>query len=125
MARLSAAAADPTGIPEVRGLHKAICDAGRAELRAVLAQGMKAGALKADLNLDMATRLVSTVIGPGLTEVVLDELGADLHQVLASDSLRGGLGPKRRQRLARQTVDFLRAGLGGKDGSPRKGRSSS
>src|SRR3954451_10467630 len=27
-ARLSAAAADPTGIPEVRGLHQAICEAG-------------------------------------------------------------------------------------------------
>jgi AcrR family transcriptional regulator len=113
LARLSAAAADPTGIAEVRGLHKAICDAGLAELRATLAHGVKSGALKAGLDLDMATRLVATIIGPGLTDVVLHELGADLPQVLASDSLRSQLGPKRRKRLARETVLFIRSGLGG------------
>jgi AcrR family transcriptional regulator len=41
LARLTAAAADPTGIPEVRGLHRAICEAGLVELRAVLVQGVK------------------------------------------------------------------------------------
>jgi AcrR family transcriptional regulator len=112
LARLSAAAADPSGMAEVRGLHQAICDSGLAELRAVLEQGMKSGALKGALNLDTATRLVATIIGPGLTDVVLAELGAELHEVLASDSLRGRLGPRRRQRLARETVDFIRTGLG-------------
>jgi AcrR family transcriptional regulator len=112
LARLSAAAADPTAIVEVRGLHKAICEAGLVELRAVLEQGLKSGAIKADLNLDVATRLVATIIGPGLTEVVLHELGAELHEVLASDSLRTRLGPKRRQRLAHQTVLFIRTGVG-------------
>src|SRR5688572_20219346 len=36
LARLSAAAADPTADVEVRGLHRAICEAGVAELRALL-----------------------------------------------------------------------------------------
>jgi AcrR family transcriptional regulator len=124
LARLSAAAADPTGIAEVRGLHKAICDAGLVELRAVLQQGRKSGALKADLNLDMATRFVATIIGPGLTDVVLAELGAELHEVLASDSLRRRLGPDRRRRLAREAVDFIRAGLGTANG-PRRRRGGS
>jgi AcrR family transcriptional regulator len=112
MARLSAAAADPTGIPEVRGLHQAICEAGLAELRQVLEHGKRSGAIRADLDLDVATRLVSTIIGPGLTDVVLAELGAELHEVLASDSLRRKLGHKRRQRLAGQAVNFIRGGLG-------------
>jgi AcrR family transcriptional regulator len=112
LARLSAAAADPTGIAEVRGLHRAICEAGRAELRAVLEQGVKSGALRPGLNLDMATHLVSTIIGPGLTDVVLDELEAELHHVLASQALLRRLGPARRRRLARQTVEFIRTGLG-------------
>jgi AcrR family transcriptional regulator len=120
LARLSAAAADPTGIPDVRGLHAAICEAGLAELRAVLEQGMKSGAIKAGLDLAMATRLVATIIGPGLTDVVLHELGAELHQVLASDSLRARLGPKRRQRLARETVDFIRTGFGAANDRPPK-----
>jgi AcrR family transcriptional regulator len=112
MARLSAAAADPTAIPEVRGLHRAICDAGLVELRALLAEGQRRGAITADVDLQVVTHFVSTIIGPGLTEVVLAELGAELHQVLASDSLRRRLGPQRRRRLARDTVSFIRAGVG-------------
>jgi AcrR family transcriptional regulator len=111
LARLSAAAADPTANVEVRGLHKAICEAGLVELRAVLEEGAASGALVAP-DLNMATRLVSTIIGPGLTDVVLQELGAELHEVLASDSLRKQLGPKRRRRLAHQAVLFIRSGLG-------------
>jgi AcrR family transcriptional regulator len=112
LARLSAAAADPTAIIEVRGLHKAICEAGLVELRTLLEEGVASGALKSELSLDVATRLVSTIIGPGLTDVVLNELGAELHEVLASDALRMKLDQKRRRRLARQTVLFIRGGLG-------------
>ncbi|MFO0580549.1 MAG: TetR/AcrR family transcriptional regulator [Polyangia bacterium] len=111
LARLSAAAADPTAQPEVRGLHKAICDAGRDELRALLQHGAATGALRADVDLDAATHLVSAIIGPGLLELVLHELGAELHEVLASDSLRRRLGPKRRGRLAHEAVRFIRSGL--------------
>jgi AcrR family transcriptional regulator len=124
LARLSAAAADPTAIAEVRGLHKAICDAGLVELRGLLADGQRRGAIARGADLDVVTRLVSTIIGPGLTDVVLSELGAELHQVLASDSLRGRLGPRRRQRLARETVRFIRAGVGAGAAAPRPRRLS-
>jgi AcrR family transcriptional regulator len=111
LARLSAAAADPAATPEVRGLHKAICDAGLDELRALLAAGIASGDVRTR-DLDLATRLVATVIGPGLQDVVLHELGAELHEVLASDSLRKRLGPKKRQALAHKAIEFLRSGLG-------------
>ncbi|XXF74923.1 TetR/AcrR family transcriptional regulator [Myxococcaceae bacterium GXIMD 01537] len=111
LARLSAAAADPSANAEVRGLHKAICEAGLGELRALLDEGARSGALHAP-DLDVATQLVATLIGPGLTALVLQELGAELHEVLASDALRKRLGPKRRRGLAHQTVLFIRRGLG-------------
>lgn len=117
LARLSAAAATPTAVAEVRGLYKAICEAGIVELRAVLEEGARSGALHAT-DLDIATRFVATVIGPGLTDVVLQELGAELHEVLASDSLRKRLNLKRRRALAREAVLFIRNGLG----SERKSR---
>ncbi|MDC3955311.1 TetR/AcrR family transcriptional regulator [Polyangium jinanense] len=119
LARLSAAAADPTANPEVRGLHKAICEAGIQELRAVLEAGADSGALHAP-DLDVATRFVATIIGPGLTDVVLKELGAELHEVLASDSLRKRLGPKRRRALAQKAVHFIRKGLGSE--KPQRGK---
>jgi AcrR family transcriptional regulator len=112
LARLTAAAADPGATPEVRGLHKAICEAGLGELRDVLSQGIASGAIAKTVDLEVATRLVATVIGPGLTDVVLAELDAELHEVLASDSLRKRLGPARRRRLAREAVNFIRGGLG-------------
>jgi AcrR family transcriptional regulator len=113
LARLTAAAADPASSEEVRGLHKAICEAGIDELRELLSRGMACGAIASpDLQLDVATRLVAAIVGPGLTEVVLQELGAELHEVLASDSLRKRLGPTRRRRLAHQAVLLIRSGLG-------------
>src|ERR1700722_11176520 len=86
LARLPAAAADPTAVAEVRGLHLAICQAGIVELRALLEAGAKAGMIAREVDLDIATGLVSTIIGPGLTDLVLRELGAELHEVLASPS---------------------------------------
>jgi AcrR family transcriptional regulator len=111
LARLSAAAADPSALPEVRGLHQAICDAGLEEWRTLLAEGVAAGEISRDVDLDVATRLVAAVIGPGLTDVILRELEAPLHAILASDSLRGALGARRRRRLANQAVALLRGGL--------------
>jgi AcrR family transcriptional regulator len=123
LARLSAAAADPTASEDVRGLHKAICEAGLGELRATLEQGIESGAIQSpDLNLDVATRLVAAIVGPGLTDVVLKELGAELHEVLASDSLRKRLGPVRRRRLAHQAVLLIRSGLGASPKKPRHGK---
>jgi AcrR family transcriptional regulator len=112
LARLSAAAADPSANSDVRGLHKAICEAGNEALRARLQHGIESGAIQnPGLDLDVATRLVAAIVGPGLTDVVLHELGAELHDVLASDSLRKRLGPARRRRLARQAVLLIRSGL--------------
>jgi AcrR family transcriptional regulator len=113
LARLTAAAADPTASPEVRGLHRAICEAGIDEYRALLKQGVAMGAIRpSTLNLDVAARLVAAIVGPGLTDVVLQELGAELHEVLASDALRKKLGPARRRRLAHQAALLVRGGLG-------------
>jgi AcrR family transcriptional regulator len=111
LARLTAAAADPSALPEVRGLHKAICEAGIDALRALLEQGMASGAIPAGVDLEVAARLVAAIVGPGLTDVVLRELGAELHEVLASDALRRQLGPARRRRLARQAIELIRGGL--------------
>lgn len=122
LARLAAAAASPTAIAEVRGLHHAICEAANVELRALLERGVKGGAIARGTDLEVATRLVGTVIGPGLTDVILRELGAELHEVLASDELRQRLDRTRRRRLARTTVEFLRGGL--TQTKPRKGTRS-
>lgn len=121
LARLTAAAADPAASADVRGMHKAICEAGIDELRSRLKQGIASGAIaRPGVNLEVATRLVAAIVGPGLTDVVLQELGAELHEVLASDSLRTQLGPARRKRLAREAVNLIRGGLAAPERRPSR-----
>src|SRR5262245_6280366 len=61
-ARLTALAADPSASAEVRGLHRAICDAGIEELRAKLQEGIASGAIKArNVKLDVGTRPVAAI----------------------------------------------------------------
>ncbi len=113
LARLLAATADPAADEAVRGLHQAVCEAGLEQLRAQLEQGIASGAIrKPGLKLAVATRLVAAIVGPGLTDVILDELGAELHEVLGSDALRKRLNGARRRRLARQAVSLIQSGLG-------------
>jgi len=112
LARLIASAADPSASHEVRGLHAAICEAGHEELVRLLGEGIACGALAGELKLGVAARFVAAVVGPGLTTVILQELGVELHELLSSDSLKKRLGPARRQRLAEQAVSFIRDGLG-------------
>jgi AcrR family transcriptional regulator len=111
LARLSAVAADPSAVPEVRGLHRTVCEAGLEEWRALLAEGVADGEIASDIDLDVATHLVAAVIGPGLTDAILSELKAPLHTILALDDLRSQLGPRRRRRLAAQAVALVRGGL--------------
>lgn len=112
LARLTARAADPSALPEVRGLHKAVCDAGLLELRALLERGVKVGALPKTRDLDLRVRFVAAIIGPGLVDAILHELGAELHEVLADDALRARLDARMRKRLARLAIDMIREGLG-------------
>ena len=93
-------------------MHKSICEAGIDERRSQLEQGIASGAIQnPELDLEVATRLVASIVGPGLTDVMLCELEAELHEVLAPDALRKRLGRIRRRRLAHQAVLLLQAGL--------------
>lgn len=112
LARLTAASADPSADPEIRGLHRAVCEESYRDLRAFIAEGVKAGALPRATDLTLATSVVTAVIGPGLTDIILRELGAELHQVLSDDELRNRIDTRMRKKLARKAVATLRDGLG-------------
>lgn len=112
LARIAAAAADPSADEGVRGLHEAVCEAGHEELRALLARGRAEGLLSDAIEPEIALRFVAAILGPGLTEIVLHEIGAGLHEVLASEKLRRRLDAARRRRLAQAAVRVVRDGLG-------------
>lgn len=113
LARLTAAAADPAAPAAIRGLYRAVCDQGHQALRDFLREGVSAGELPRRTDLDLAASVVTSVTGPGLTDVILRTLQADMHEILANDALRARIDTRMRRRLARQAVAFLRNGLGG------------
>ncbi|GAB4569446.1 MAG: hypothetical protein Tsb0020_23590 [Haliangiales bacterium] len=112
LARLTAFSADPTADAAIRGLHTAVCEQGFDELKELLKAGIASGDLPPKTNLAMATSVASAVIGPGLTDIILRELDAEMHEVLANTSLRDRLDRRMRRRLAKQSVAFLKDGLG-------------
>jgi AcrR family transcriptional regulator len=120
LARLTAASADTSANADVRGLHQAICKASDAELLALVKNGIRKRAIHTDASAAHIARFMGAIIGPGLTAVVLDELGAELHEVLATDAIRKKLGPKRRKRLAEETVALIRSGAERASGKERK-----
>lgn len=113
LARLTAAAADPAAPAAIRGLYRAVCDQGHEALREFLRQGVASGALPRTTDLDLAATVVTSVTGPGLTDVILRTLDAEMHEILSDDALRARIDTRMRRRLARKSVAFLRNGLGG------------
>jgi AcrR family transcriptional regulator len=111
LARLTATAADPAAHVDVRGLHAALCAAGDRELTDLLQGGIRSGALAAGWDARHAQVFVAAVLGPGLTQLILHELGSELHELLGDKSLKRRLGPRRRQALAELAVRFVREGL--------------
>jgi AcrR family transcriptional regulator len=122
LAQLTARAADPSALPEVRGLHKRVCDASLGELRELLERGVREGAIAKNGELDVHVRFVAAIIGPGLVDAILYELDAELYEVLLSDALRARLDARMRQRLAHAAVEMIRAGIGERPDTRRQRR---
>ncbi len=122
LARLAAGLYEPSADPEVRALQGKLRSAGRAYLRGMLAEAQAAGELRADLDLELAASLTTQVLGPGLSEALLDRLGTDVPGFLAQTGRARKLGPSELRELVRGIVEFLRQGIGGT--APRARRES-
>ncbi|HLL54948.1 MAG TPA: TetR/AcrR family transcriptional regulator [Myxococcaceae bacterium] len=120
LARLAAGIYEPSADPEVRALQGELRSRGRAYLREMLAGAQAAGELRPGLDLDLAASLVSHVLGPGLSEALLERLGTDVRGFLAQTARARKLEPAEVHALVRGIIDFLRHGIGGP--APRSGR---
>jgi AcrR family transcriptional regulator len=115
LARLAARAFEGSSEPGLRLLHEDMRAKGRALVEAELRQAVKRGEVRAGVDVRVAARLLLHVLGPGMAELVLDELGIDLAALLEHPSRAAELSPRRLQKLAQAALEVLEHGLGGRD----------
>ncbi len=84
---------------------------GRANLRAILQQGIDSGQVRPDIDLDLSAELVITVAGPGLDMALRRKLGIDLLEFCARPELAQTFPEAEQRKLIAGVLSVLRRGL--------------
>jgi AcrR family transcriptional regulator len=117
LAALGARLTSDTSQPEVRAMTKAGHERAVAYFRGELAAAARRGEIRSDLDLDVGARLVATLAGPALLDVLGSKIGGDLAELAA----RGARIDERTLRTTlRAVMDVLRRGLGTEKAAPAK-----
>lgn len=107
--------------PEVRALVRTSREQGVAYFRRELAAAVERGEIRADVDVEVAARLVAQVAGPALLEVLGAALGGDPAALVRS----ARLDERRLRETVRAVMDVLEHGLGARDARARAPRRSS
>ncbi len=111
LAALGARAALPTSDPAAARVHAALHESTRSALCARLRSAKRAGSVRADVPVELAADLVSSVMGTGLLGGLARCAGATLDEVLANPARLQELPRRQLLRHVRQTTDLLRRAL--------------
>ncbi|HRI10659.1 MAG TPA: TetR/AcrR family transcriptional regulator [Nannocystaceae bacterium] len=112
LGRLAASLLEPTADPDLREMSAEIRRLGNAHVAALLRGAQERGEVRADLDVEVAAPLVATILGQGITGVLVDTLGVDLAGLLAEPERARGLGEAERERMIAAAVEFVRSGVG-------------
>jgi len=83
----------------------------RANMRAILQQGVDGGHLRRDLDLDLGTELIVTMAGPGLDMALRRKLGVDLLEFCARPELADRFPEAEQRKLIGGLLSILREGM--------------
>ncbi len=83
----------------------------RANLRAILQQGIDSGHVRPDIDLDLSAELVATVAGPGLDVALRRLLGVDLIEFCGRPELAHRFPEAEQRKLIAGILSVLRRGL--------------
>lgn len=119
LSRIAAALLDGSSDPGLREIHAEIRGMGTAVFVEFLRQARERGEIRADLDLEVLARLVSVVLGVGLSDVTLSRLGVDMGGFLADPSLASRLTDEDISGLIEEVIAFVRGGLLGVGGVVR------
>jgi AcrR family transcriptional regulator len=83
----------------------------RANLRAILQQGVESGQVRPDIDLDLAADLVAAAAGPGLDTALRRMLGVDLIELCGRPELGHRFPGAKQRKLVAGVLSILRRGL--------------
>ncbi|NUQ76418.1 MAG: TetR/AcrR family transcriptional regulator [Polyangiaceae bacterium] len=115
IARLGARAMEPSGDPGADQVHTELRRMGLDGMRALLVDARSAGELAPGVDIDLAAHVIAQVMGPGLTNALLERIGTDLEGLLNDPRLALRIGETELKALAQGAAGMLRRGIGGGD----------
>ncbi len=114
-ARLGLRMFEPSKDEALDGFRRQLAQMAFDAMRVELAEAQREGTLRTDLDLDIATHLFLGTMQQGLLGAYLTKAGLDFTQ-LDDDPLRAAELPEAAiLDVVRETIDFLRRGLGARD----------
>ena len=100
----------PTSDPALRALYREVRQLGHERFVALLGELRTAGAIRDDVDLDLAARVIGIVLGQGLPELLLGTFGVGLEELMRSPVLPGE-GDGRLEAMVDATVSLLVDGI--------------
>lgn len=111
LTQLGAAIATPTDDPQLRALHAEAVETGHTQFVALLGTFVAQGQVRDDVPIPLIARVLSSVLGVGLRDIVLTELGVDLFALADDPSLAGRLNDDALERLVEDLVSVTLDGV--------------
>ncbi|MCA9654525.1 MAG: TetR/AcrR family transcriptional regulator [Myxococcales bacterium] len=111
LSQLAAAVTMPTDDPELRALYAEVLAQGHAGFTTMLRGMVQAGQLRDDVDPELAARVIASVLGIGLRDIVLGQLGVDMLALLREPSMAERLDDAALERLVDGVLTILVDGL--------------
>lgn len=110
--RLGARVQELSDDPDLGALHDALQRMGDSWMRELLGAAAARGELRKGLNLDAVVPMVNALLGIGLAQAALAELGLSLATLSTQPERLSALSPAQAHRLAAEAVDLVRRAIG-------------
>lgn len=111
LSQLGGAVSTPTDDPQLRALHVEAVNTGHRAFVQVLEGLVQAGQLRDDVDLSLVARIISSVLGVGLRDIVLGHLGVDVFELAHDPSVAERLSDAELSRLVDDVLKVLIEGL--------------
>ncbi len=104
-------AIEPSADPELRHLHHEIRNHSHQYMRDMIQTAIASGEIREGVNADSAAYFVSSVLGRGLLDALLDHLDSDLTDLLQKPEITKRLTTEDHHQLVDSAIDLLKRGL--------------
>lgn len=117
LSQLASAVAIPTDDPLLQALYGEVLRDGHERFTTMLREMVDAGQLRADVDVHLIARLISAVLGTGLRDIVLGQLGVDMMTLFRNPERAAQLSDDKLETLVGQLIAIIVDGVGTTSGT--------